>query len=636
MAGDTERVQDYELTTSASLVDIEAEDSPLPQVRPDSVQRTSDGREEGWDDETVMYANVQGEHKKEIRLWKLGLLSAVNAGTGFGWALQLSLLTPYIQMLGVTHEFSSLVWLCGPIAGLVVQPIVGVWTDRCTSKWGRRRPYIGIGVLLIMFSVTMIGFAADMGSILGDSHEDCHDFQGKRPRAASVVIAGFWLLDIAANMVHPPLLALLADLSGPGQRVSANAIYCLWGSLGGVLGYAAGSYAHWYEVFPFLVSKACCAPCANLKAAFLLQIAFLAICTIITMVLGDETPLNMVVVKEQQLAVEPVRRDIGDDQGTHCKPHDDDHAPLLVDELSNDANIHHDLMMQIPVDNLHPQNGHVATDHQEEEAGHNYHVFVKGLSSSLCTHSIVGSIRGSLCSLFVSLLRGVRKLPKSMTYVLVVMALSWFSWFPFLLYDTDWMGREVYQGDPDGNITQVAAYQRGVEKGAFGLLLNSVVSLISSLFIDFLCQMLGSKNVWAVANFILFAALACTGLITRSAAGGHEWSRSAAVALFAVLGFPFAILLSVPNSMTMELIADSGGGQGLAIGILNLAVVIPQMIVTLGAGPWDAWFGGGNEPAFVLAALFGFGAAVVAVWKLPKMSGTMHTRRVCNEWAALI
>ena len=39
---------------------------------------------------------------------------------------------------------------------------------------------------------------------------------------------------------------------------------------------------------------------------------------------------------------------------------------------------------------------------------------------------------------------------------------------------------------------------------------------------------------------------------------------------------------------------------------------------------------------FGLAALFGFGAAAVVVWKLPKTSGTMHTRRVCNEWAALI
>lgn len=65
-------------------------------------------------------------------------------------------------------------------------------------------------------------------------------------------------------------------------------------------------------------------------------------------------------------------------------------------------------------------------------------------------------------------------------------------------------------------------------------------------------------------------------------------------------------------------------GQGwLIISILNLAIVILQTIAMLGAGP------------FGLAALYGFGAADVAVWKLPKISGIMHTQRVCNEWATL-
>lgn len=48
------------------------------------------------------------------------------------------------------------------------------------------------------------------------------------------------------------------------------------------------------------------------------------------------------------------------------------------------------------------------------------------------------------------------------------------SWFPFFLFDTDWMGREVYHGDPKGNESEVAAYDQGVREGAFGLLLNSV------------------------------------------------------------------------------------------------------------------------------------------------------------------
>lgn len=48
------------------------------------------------------------------------------------------------------------------------------------------------------------------------------------------------------------------------------------------------------------------------------------------------------------------------------------------------------------------------------------------------------------------------------------------SWFPFFLFDTDWMGREVYHGDPKGSLSQVEAYDQGVREGAFGLLLNSV------------------------------------------------------------------------------------------------------------------------------------------------------------------
>jgi solute carrier family 45, member 1/2/4 len=48
------------------------------------------------------------------------------------------------------------------------------------------------------------------------------------------------------------------------------------------------------------------------------------------------------------------------------------------------------------------------------------------------------------------------------------------SWFPFNMYDTDWMGREIYHGEPNGTPNQVRAYERGVRDGALGLLLNSV------------------------------------------------------------------------------------------------------------------------------------------------------------------
>eukprot|EP00249_Psilotum_nudum_P012541 c23844_g1_i2 orf=1144-2028(-) len=207
-----------------------------------------------------------------VPLRTLALSSMVAAGVQFGWALQLSLLTPYIQTLGIEHSFSSFIWLCGPVTGLVVQPCVGAWSDKCKLKYGRRRPFILAGVFLICLAVISIGFAADIGYLLGDTREHCQTFRGTRVWAAVVFVLGFWLLDLANNTVQGPARALLADLSSSEQRDSANAIFCLWIALGNILGFSAGASGQWHKWFPFVTSRACCEACGNLKAAFLVAV----------------------------------------------------------------------------------------------------------------------------------------------------------------------------------------------------------------------------------------------------------------------------------------------------------------------------------------------------------------------------
>ncbi|CDY41670.1 BnaC02g34840D [Brassica napus] len=481
---------------------------------------------------------------KDCSLVTLVLSCTVAAGVQFGWALQLSLLTPYIQTLGISHAFSSFIWLCGPITGLVVQPCVGIWSDKCTSKYGRRRPFILVGSLMISIAVIIIGFSADIGYLLGDAKEHCSTFKGTRTRAAFVFIIGFWLLDLANNTVQGPARALLADLSGPDQRNTANAVFCLWMAIGNILGFSAGASGRWQEWFPFLTSTACCAACGNLKAAFLLAVVFLTICTLVTIYFAEEIPLA---------SNNPTR--------------------------------------------------------------------TSGLEHSKSN----GTANGI----------NLRQLPPDMHSVLIVMALTWLSWFPFFLFDTDWMGREVYHGNPTGESLLVKLYGQGVREGAFGLLLNSVVLGFSSFLIEPMCQRMGARAVWALSNFTVFACMAGTAVISlmslkdNSEGNEHilpnETTRTAAVIVFALLGFPLAITYSVPFSVTAEVTADSGGGQGLAIGVLNLAIVIPQMIVSLGAGPWDALFGGGNLPAFVLASVAAFAAGVIALRSLPTLSSSFKS-----------
>jgi solute carrier family 45 protein 1/2/4 len=602
-----------EAAALVATVEIEEEEGQSNSAK----QSTSGAEHDGIDKWNEPLWSAKGDPAGQLGLSKLALASMVAAGVQFGWALQLSLLTPYIQMLGIEHAFSSFIWLCGPITGLIVQPCIGMWSDQCTSKWGRRRPFIAVGVVMISISVIIIGYSADIGYLLGDSHEDCQVFKGVRPRAAFVFIIGFWLLDLANNTVQGPARALLADLSGSEQRDAANAIFCLWMALGNILGFSTGSYGNLYRVLPGLTSRACCVACANLKAAFLLAILFLAICTTVTLVAARETPLVVVIRKEQQLVDRKRSTGGAEPEGKQ----QEDVAPLLMIHKEGNGSLHD--MTMVSVD-LHQEKGDAPHDVAEENASHHSHMESSSPEDGIGT---------GLGAVMVNLLLGVRKLNGSMKIVLVVMALCWLSWFPFFLFDTDWMGREVYEGDPKGNSTQVTAYLRGVGEGSFGLLLNSVVLGISSLFIDTLCQRIGSKNLWALGNFIVFVAMACTGLITRTVVTPngpkqHQWSRVAAVVLFTVLGFPLAITYSVPYSLTAELTADSGGGQGLAMGILNLAVVIPQTIVALGAGPWDALFGGGNEPAFGLASLCALAGGVIAVWKLPRLSRHGYQRGV--------
>jgi solute carrier family 45 protein 1/2/4 len=499
-----------------------------------------------------------GRVKKKNRVPIRALLqvASVAAGVQFGWALQLSLLTPYVQELGIPHQWASLIWLCGPISGMIVQPIVGHYSDSCTSRYGRRRPFIIAGAILVVIAVLIIGFSADVGFLLGDT-------PNSRPMAIVVFVLGFWVLDLANNTLQGPCRALLADFTGKDQTRNrkANAFFSLFMALGNIAGFATGAYADWYKVFPFTETKACDIACANLKAAFLLGVIVLLGTTFLSVTAASEIPYDPV--------------------GKHSivKPE----TPLLTETSSNASGS--------------SQN---EEDEEEEEPERE--------------------------ALFWELFGALRDLPRPMWYILTVTALTWIAWFPFLLFDTDWMGREVYGGNPDGDIGSKWYYD-GVHMGSLGLLLNSVVLGVSSLAIEFVCRKLGSSYVWGIANVIMAACFVGTALVTGAASRAREFAPNdgppayvvySALAIFAVLGAPLAVTYSVPYSLTATYTEKMGGGQGLAAGVLNLAVVLPQVVVSLGSGPWDELFGGGNMPAFLLGAAAALFGGITAVLLLPR------------------
>ena len=110
-------------------------------------------------------------------------------GIQFSFGLQQSNMSPIYKYLGADEASLPLLWLAGPVTGLIVQPIIGAMSDRTTSRWGRRTPYFMIGALLCSLGLLLMPFSPTLWF------------------AASLL----WILDAANNVTMEPYRAFVSD-----------------------------------------------------------------------------------------------------------------------------------------------------------------------------------------------------------------------------------------------------------------------------------------------------------------------------------------------------------------------------------------------------------------------------------------
>jgi hypothetical protein len=116
-------------------------------------------------------------------------------GAQIGWGVQMGIATPTFRELGVSPSNVALIWLAGPVSGCIVQPVVGKMSDRCTSRWGRRRPFLASASLATCAMTLLFGQASWLGQLLGDG-EGAH---GSKQAAILIAVFAFWTLDFALN-----------------------------------------------------------------------------------------------------------------------------------------------------------------------------------------------------------------------------------------------------------------------------------------------------------------------------------------------------------------------------------------------------------------------------------------------------
>ncbi|MDI1248119.1 MAG: MFS transporter [Lacunisphaera sp.] len=133
-------------------------------------------------------------------------------GIQFGWGLQMANMSAIYQYLGASEGDIPLLWLAAPVTGLLVQPVIGYYSDRTWTRLGRRRPYFLVGAILA--SLALIAMPNSTGLWM----------------AAGLL----WILDASVNVSMEPFRAFVADLLPPAQRQVGFAMQSLMIGLGAV------------------------------------------------------------------------------------------------------------------------------------------------------------------------------------------------------------------------------------------------------------------------------------------------------------------------------------------------------------------------------------------------------------------
>ena len=144
-------------------------------------------------------------------------------GIQYSFGLQQANMSPIYKYLGADEASLPLLWLAGPMTGLLVQPIIGAMSDRTISKWGRRTPYFMVGALLCSICLLFMPFSPTLWF------------------AASLL----WILDAANNVTMEPYRAYVSDRLNTNQHSLGFLTQSAFTGLAQTLAYLTPSLLFW-------------------------------------------------------------------------------------------------------------------------------------------------------------------------------------------------------------------------------------------------------------------------------------------------------------------------------------------------------------------------------------------------------
>lgn len=407
-------------------------------------------------------------------------------GIQFGFALQNANTSWIFSALNAKPEELPILWIAAPVTGLLVQPVVGYYSDRTWHPtWGRRRPYFTIGALLAMVALILM------------------------PNSSTLWMAAgvLWIMDASLNISMEPFRAFVGDMLPPAQRAKGFAMQAFFIGTGAVIASALPTILTYFGVSNVPDSSAIT---DAVKYSFYIGGVVLFVAVMYTVFTTKEYPPTETT--EQRLKNREVSTSGHD---THRQRFLYTSISLISIGIIGAIVIY---MMQLLQD-LYVLAGAVAL------------FGIIHLIASL----LIGAGKNEVA--IVNMVRDFHEMPRTMRQLGLVQFFSWFALFAMWIFSTSAVTSHIYgTSDPKD-----PAYAEG---GALvGTLFSAYngIAAIAAIFLPMLSRSLGTKTTHLIA-------LTCGGLGLMSflVVPNPDWlwlsMTGVGIAWASILSMPYAIL----------------------------------------------------------------------------------------------
>lgn len=165
--------------------------------------------------------------KPDLSFWALWNISFGFFGVQIAYALQSANISRIFATLGADPHELSYFWILPPLAGIIIQPIVGYASDRTWTRWGRRIPYLFIGSAIAVLVMCLLPNAGHFTHIMN---------------VMVFSLIALMFLDTSINMAMQPFKMLVGDMVNEKQKGLAYSIQSFLSNAGSLVGY----------LFPFI------------------------------------------------------------------------------------------------------------------------------------------------------------------------------------------------------------------------------------------------------------------------------------------------------------------------------------------------------------------------------------------------